>query len=230
MRLLIAEDELEISKVLKMVLEQQKYAVDVVDNGADALDYILDGDYDGVILDLMMSRMDGIEVLRRLRAEENATPVLVLTARSEVSDRVEGLDAGADDFLPKPFAITELLARVRAMLRRRANYVPDVLKLGNLSLDCGRYQLYTGGERRVQLSGKEFQLMEYLMRNPKRIFSTQELMERIWGWNSEAEINVVWTNIAYLRRKLRELNATAEIRSVRGAGYCMGVPGRLASL
>ncbi len=221
MRLLIAEDELEISKVLKMVLEQQKYAVDVVDNGADALDYILDGDYDGVILDLMMSRMDGIEVLRRLRAEENATPVLVLTARSEVSDRVEGLDAGADDFLPKPFAITELLARVRAMLRRRANYVPDVLKLGNLSLDCGRYQLYTGGERRVQLSGKEFQLMEYLMRNPKRIFSTQELMERIWGWNSEAEINVVWTNIAYLRRKLRELNATAEIRSVRGAGYCM---------
>ena len=221
MRLLIAEDELEISKVLKMVLEQQKYAVDVVDNGADALDYILDGDYDGVILDLMMSRMDGIEVLRRLRAEENATPVLVLTARSEVSDRVEGLDAGADDFLPKPFAITELLARVRAMLRRRANYVPDVLKLGNLSLDCGRYQLYTGGERRVQLSGKEFQLMEYLMRNPKRIFSTQELMERIWGWNSEAEINVVWTNIAYLRRKLRELNATAETRSVRGAGYCM---------
>lgn len=221
MRLLIAEDELEISKVLKMVLEQQKYAVDVVDNGADALDYILDGDYDGVILDLMMPRMDGIEVLRRLRAEENATPVLVLTARSEVSDRVEGLDAGADDFLPKPFAITELLARVRAMLRRRANYVPDVLKLGNLSLDCGRYQLYTGGERRVQLNGKEFQLMEYLMRNPKRIFSTQELMERIWGWNSEAEINVVWTNIAYLRRKLRELNATAEIRSVRGAGYCM---------
>lgn len=221
MRLLIAEDELEISKVLKMVLEQQKYAVDVVDNGADALDYILDGDYDGVILDLMMPRMDGIEVLRRLRAEENTTPVLVLTARSEVSDRVEGLDAGADDFLPKPFAITELLARVRAMLRRRANYVPDVLKLGNLSLDCGRYQLYTGGERRVQLSGKEFQLMEYLMRNPKRIFSTQELMERIWGWNSEAEINVVWTNIAYLRRKLRELNATAEIRSVRGAGYCM---------
>lgn len=221
MRLLIAEDELEISKVLKMVLEQQKYAVDVVDNGADALDYILDGDYDGVILDLMMPRMDGIEVLRRLRAEENATPVLVLTARSEVSDRVEGLDAGADDFLPKPFAITELLARVRAMLRRRANYVPDVLKLGNLSLDCGRYQLYTGGERRVQLSGKEFQLMEYLMRNPKRIFSTQELMERIWGWNSEAEINVVWTNIAYLRRKLRELNATAEIHSVRGAGYCM---------
>lgn len=221
MRLLIAEDELEISKVLKMVLEQQKYAVDVVDNGADALDYILDGDYDGVILDLMMPRMDGIEVLRRLRAEENATPVLVLTARSEVSDRVEGLDAGADDFLPKPFAITELLARVRAMLRRRANYVPNVLKLGNLSLDCGRYQLYTGGERRVQLNGKEFQLMEYLMRNPKRIFSTQELMERIWGWNSEAEINVVWTNIAYLRRKLRELNATAEIRSVRGAGYCM---------
>lgn len=221
MRLLIAEDELEISKVLKMVLEQQKYAVDVVDNGADALDYILDGDYDGVILDIMMPRMDGIEVLRRLRAEENATPVLVLTARSEVSDRVEGLDAGADDFLPKPFAITELLARVRAMLRRRANYVPDVLKLGNLSLDCGRYQLYTGGERRVQLSGKEFQLMEYLMRNPKRIFSTQELMERIWGWNSEAEINVVWTNIAYLRRKLRELNATAEIHSVRGAGYCM---------
>ena len=221
MRLLIAEDELEISKVLKMVLEQQKYAVDVVDNGADALDYILDGDYDGVILDLMMPRMDGIEVLRRLRAEENATPVLVLTARSEVSDRVEGLDAGADDFLPKPFAITELLARVRAMLRRRANYVPDVLKLGNLSLDCGRYQLYTGGERRVQLSGKEFQLMEYLMRNPKRIFSTQELMERIWGWNSEAEINVVWTNIAYLRRKLTNLSADVAIHCVRGVGYVL---------
>ena len=221
MRLLIAEDELEISKVLKMVLEQQKYAVDVVDNGADALDYILDGDYDGVILDLMMPRMDGIEVLRRLRAEENATPVLVLTARSEVSDRVEGLDAGADDFLPKPFAITELLARVRAMLRRRANYVPNVLKLGNLSLDCGRYQLYTGGERRVQLSGKEFQLMEYLMRNPKRIFSTQELMERIWGWNSEADVSVVWVHISNIRKKLAALGAPVEIRFIRGAGYIL---------
>ena len=225
MRLLIAEDELEISKVLKMVLEQQKYAVDVVDNGADALDYILDGAYDGVILDLMMPRMDGIEVLRRLRAEENATPVLVLTARSEVSDRVEGLDAGADDFLPKPFVITELLARVRAMLRRRANYVPNVLKLGNLSLDCGRYQLYTGGERRVQLSGKEFQLMEYLMRNPKRIFSTQELMERIWGWNSEVQTSVVWSNITHLRRKLEALGSRVTIRCVRGAGYCMECAG-----
>ena len=226
MRLLIAEDELEIARVLKTVLERQSYGVDTVTNGADALDYILSGDYDGVILDLMMPRMDGLTVLRRLRAEGNATPVLVLTARSEVSDRVEGLDAGADDFLPKPFAITELLARVRALLRRRDSYVPQVLTLGNLSLDCGRCQIYNEKGERLQLGSKEFQLLECLMRNPRRMYSTQELMERIWGWDSDSEINVVWTNITYLRRKLRELGAGVEIRSVRGVGYRMECAGQ----
>ena len=225
MRLLIAEDELEIARVLKTALEHQNYGVDTVNNGADALDYILNGAYDGAILDLMMPQMDGLTVLRLLRAAGNATPVLVLTARSEVSDRVEGLDAGADDFLPKPFAMTELLARVRALLRRRDSYAPQVLTLGKLSLDCGCCQIYNEKGERLQLGSKEFQLLECLMRSPRRVYSTRELMERAWGWDSEAEINVVWTNITYLRRKLRELDAGVEIRCVRGIGYRMECAG-----
>ena len=220
MRLLIADDEIEIAKVLRAVLEHNNYSVDTVSNGTDALDYALSGSYDGIILDIMMPGKDGLTVLRQMRAGGVTTPVMLLTAKSELQDRIKGLDAGADDYLPKPFAITELLARVRALLRRSDSYTPDILDMGNVSLNCSTYELSTG-EEKIRLNNKEFQMMETFMRNPERVFSSDELMEKIWGWDSKAEINVVWTNVACLRKKLAGLNATAEICSVRGAGYCL---------
>lgn len=221
MKLLIAEDESEISRALKMILEHNKYTVDVVDNGIDAIDYILGDSYDGVILDIMMPGKDGLQVLQELRAHKVQTPVLLLTAKSELGDRVAGLEAGADDYLPKPFATTELIARVRALLRRSGNYIPDVLTFGNLSLNCSTYELSTPVQA-IRLNNKEFQMIELFLRNPQKIFSTEQLMERIWNWESDAEINVVWTNIAYLRKKLNLLKATVEIKSIRGVGYCLG--------
>lgn len=220
MRLLVAEDEREIGKALKLILERSKYSVDWVDNGTDALEYLLTGSYDGAVLDIMMPGQDGIAVLMALRRAGLSTPVLLLTAKAELSDRVAGLDAGADDYLPKPFASSELLARVRAMLRRREQFTPDLLTFEDLTLNCSAYEL--GSAHGVlRLTNKEFQIMELLMRSPHHIFSSEQLMERIWGWDSDTEINVVWTNIAYLRRKMTRLKVRAEIRSVRGAGYML---------
>ena len=220
MRLLVAEDEREIGKALKLILERSKYSVDWVDNGTDALEYLLTGSYDGAVLDIMMPGQDGIAVLMALRRAGLSTPVLLLTAKAELSDRVAGLDAGAGDYLPKPFASSELLARVRAMLRRREQFTPDLLTFEDLTLNCSAYEL--GSTHGVlRLTNKEFQIMELLMRSPHHIFSSEQLMERIWGWDSDTEINVVWTNIAYLRRKLARLKVRAEIRSVRGAGYML---------
>ena len=220
MRLLIVEDEREIGRVLKRILERNRYSVDWVDNSEEALDYICTGNYDGVVLDLMLPRMDGMSVLRQVRARGSAVPILVLTAKSSLGDRVDGLDAGADDYLVKPFAATELLARVRAMLRRGTTYLPDLLTLGDLTLNCSAFELSAHGKTE-RLNNKEFQVIELLMRNSGHIFSAEQLMERVWGWESEAEINVVWTNIAYLRKKLAALNVQVEIRSVRGAGYVL---------
>lgn len=220
MRLLVAEDEREIGKALKLILERSKYSVDWVDNGTDALEYLLTGSYDGAVLDIMMPGQDGIAVLTALRRAGLSTPVLLLTAKTELSDRVAGLDAGADDYLPKPFASSELLARVRAMLRRREQFTPDLLTFEDLTLNCSAYEL--GSAHGVlRLTNKEFQIMELLMRSPHHIFSSEQLMERIWGWDPDTEINVVWTNIAYLRRKMTRLKVRAEIRSVRGAGYML---------
>lgn len=221
MKLLIAEDEQEICRALKVILEHNKYTVDVVTNGTDAIDYILQGNYDGIILDIMMPGKDGLQVLQELRAHNVQTPVLLLTAKSELGDRVAGLEAGADDYLPKPFATTELIARVRALLRRSGSYTPDVLTFGNLSLNCSTYELSTPVQA-IRLNNKEFQMIELFLRNPQKVFSTEQLMERIWSWESDAEINVVWTNIAYLRKKLNMLNASVEIKSIRGVGYCLG--------
>ncbi len=220
MRLLIAEDEPKIGKALKTILERCKYSADWVDNGQEALDYGLTGNYDGIILDIMMPRMDGIAVLRALRSRGITTPVLLLTAKGGVDDRVTGLDAGADDYLPKPFASTEFLARVRAMLRRGETYFPDLLTFEDLTLNCSAYEL-SSPTQSVRLNNKEFQIMELLMRSPNHIFSAEQMMEHIWGWDSETEINVVWTNIAYLRRKLISLQVHVEIRSVRGVGYVL---------
>lgn len=220
MRVLIAEDEQEIARALKKILEKERYAVDLVYNGRDALDYIRQIEYDALILDIMMPLMDGLEVLKQIRREGIFTPTLFLTARGALDDRVAGLDAGADDYLPKPFAAKELTARVKALTRRKDAYVPSVLTFGNISLDRDRY-LLVSPEASLRLNNKEFQMMELFMRNPHHIFSTDHLMERIWGMESETEIDVVWTNIGFLRKKLKLLCADIQIKTIRGAGYSL---------
>ena len=220
MRILIAEDEVTIARALKVMLEKNKYAVDMVHNGNDALDYIQATAYDALVLDIMMPGKDGIEVLKAARAEGNTTPALFLTAKAEVADRVTGLDAGADDYLPKPFAASEFLARIRALTRRSSSYASSMLRFGNVALDCSQYLLKTTfGE--VRLNNKEYQLMELFFRHPRQVFSSEHLMEKVWGLDSEAEMDVVWTYIGFLRRKLKQIGADIEIRTIRGAGYAL---------
>lgn len=218
MRILIAEDETELAKGLKFLLEKNMFTVDTVHDGAEALAYLRCRDYDVVILDIMMPKVDGLEVLRQIRATGSGIPVLMLTAKSEIEDRVAGLEAGADDYLPKPFASPEFIARVRALSRRNAGYAEACLSFGNVKLDCNRYEMSCGREM-VRLNNKEFQLMELFMRNPRFVFSSAHLMDKIWGQDSEADISVVWTYVGFLRRKLKEIEADIEIRTARGAGY-----------
>ncbi|MBR6029287.1 MAG: response regulator transcription factor [Clostridia bacterium] len=220
MRILFAEDDRDLNMAVKTLLTRSGYQVDAVFDGGEALDYAKAEAYDGIILDWMMPGMDGVEALRKMRAEGVNTPCLLLTARDAIEDRVTGLDAGADDYLPKPFNARELLARVRAMLRRRETYVPDVMVFGDLSLDKGTGELRCG-EKSLRLTGKTFQLMALLMENPRILFSVQQLMDKVWGWDAEAEINVVWVNISSLRKKLAELGTEAEIRVHRGMGYSL---------
>ena len=220
MRILIAEDEVAIARALKVMLEKNKYAVDLVHNGNDALDYMQATAYDALVLDIMMPGKDGIEVLKAARRSGNTTPALFLTAKAEVADRVAGLDAGADDYLPKPFAASEFLARVRALTRRSNSYASSALCFGNVTLDRGQYLLKTTlGE--VRLNNKEYQLMELFLRHPRQVFSSEHLMEKVWGLDSEAEMDVVWTYIGFLRKKLRQIGAAIEIRTIRGAGYAL---------
>lgn len=220
MRLLLAEDEQDLSKALCAILKHNNYSVDAVYNGQDALDYGLCENYDGIILDIMMPKKNGIEVLTELRKSGVDTPVLILTAKSEVDDKITGLDAGADDYLTKPFAMGELLARIRALTRRKADFTPNLLISGNLSLNRESFELSVG-EESIRLGNKEFQMMEMLMSNPGRLISTEQFMERIWGYETEAEINVVWVYISYLRKKLGSLGANLEIKAVRGVGYTL---------
>ncbi len=220
MRLLIAEDDPKLLKSLLHIFEHNKFIVDGVAAGDAALSYAQTGEYDGIVLDVMMPGMDGIEVLQRLRKMGMKTPVLLLTARSEVSQRVEGLDAGADDYLPKPFATSELLARVRAMLRRKDNYVPDLLSYQNVELNRSTYQLEYCG-RSQGLSGKEYQIMEMLMQNPGILISTDKFITHIWGWDSSVDASVVWVHISNIRKKLDSIQAPLEIRFVRGGGYVL---------
>lgn len=220
MRILIAEDEIEIAKALKVLLERNKYSVDIVHTGTDAYDYITVSEYDAIVLDIMMPGMDGLTVLRTIRERGNSTPVMLLTAKAEIEDRVAGLDAGADDYLPKPFASSEFIARVRALTRRHSSYASSILTNGKTQLDCSKYELIYNGNT-IRLNNKEFQLMELFMRNPRHVFSSEHLMDKIWGLDAEAEIDVVWTYIGFLRKKLKTLNADVEIKTVRGAGYSL---------
>lgn len=223
MRLLIAEDDADIAKALTALLEHNNYNVDAVINGEDAYHYAKTGNYDGILLDIMMPGMDGLEVLRRLRAEAVSTPVLLLTAKGEVEDRVAGLDAGADDYLPKPFAASELLARVRAMLRRKDNYQGEVLEFEGMRLDLSTFEL-SYRQAGIRLVSREFQMLQLLMQSPGAIVSTEQFMDKIWGWDSEVEVSIVWVYISNLRKKIDRLKAPVTIRAVRGVGYCLCRP------
>ena len=220
MRLLFAEDDRDLSAAVKALLERNGYQTDAVYDGQEAVEYAEAEEYDGIILDWMMPVKDGIAALQEIRRKGIRVPCMMLTARDAVEDRVAGLDAGADDYLPKPFDAGELLARVRAMLRRRENYVPDTLEWEDLTLDKRSCELRCGS-RSVRLSGKMFQLAELFMENPRILFSVQQLMDKVWGWDAEAEVNVVWVNISQLRKKLAELDTAAEIRVHRGMGYSL---------
>ncbi len=223
MRILIAEDEAATAKALKLLLEKAKYSVDIVFNGTDAWDYIRAGSYEVIVLDIMMPGMSGLEVLSLIRKNNIKTPVLMLTAKADIEDRVAGLEAGADDYLPKPFATNELIARIKALGRRSENYSDTVHKAGNLTLDGNRYEM-TVGDSSVNLTNKEFQLMELFILHPGFVFSADHLMEKIWGLDTESDIDVVWTHIGYVRKKLRGIGADVEIKTIRGAGYSLEVP------
>ncbi len=219
MRILIAEDEKALAKAVVKILEKNNYSADAVYNGRDALDYLLNGNYDAAVFDVMMPVMDGITALKELRLSGNKTPVLILSARSQVEDRVQGLDSGANYYLTKPFSPEELLAAIRAITRSQAE-VDTKLRMGNITLDRATFELSspTGSFR---LANKEFQMIEMLMSNPHHIIPAERFMEKIWGYENEAEINIIWVYISYLRKKLQALNGDICIRASRNAGYSL---------
>lgn len=220
MHLLLAEDERSLSKALVRILEYAHYTVDAVYDGQEALDYMEAEDYDGIILDIMMPEIDGIEVLRRFRALGKQTPVLLLTAKSEIDDKVEGLDSGANDYLTKPFDTKELLARIRAMTRIQTVAVDASLSFGNVLLNQKTFVL-SNERAQFTLANKEYQIMELLMSNPGHVIATQRIFEKIWGYDSDTEINVVWVYISYLRKKLNKMQADILIKAHRNVGYSL---------
>lgn len=221
MRILLAEDERSLSRAVVALLEKNNFTVDAVYDGQEALAYLEAGNYDAVILDIMMPKLDGLEVLRRLRQRGNAIPVLMLTARSEVADKVTGLDTGANDYLTKPFSTAELMARIRAMTRSRAGgQVSSRLAFGNITLDQTTFEL-SSPEGSFRLANKEYQMMELLLRNPRQLIPAERFLERIWGYDSDVEMNVVWVYISYLRKKLSALHADIQIKATRNAGYSL---------
>ena len=221
MRILLAEDERSLSRAVVALLEKHNYSADVVYDGEEALDYLEAGNYDALILDIMMPKLDGLEVLRRLRAAGNPIPVLLLTARSEIEDKVTGLDTGANDYLTKPFSTEELMARIRAITRSQTGgQLTSRLSLGNITLDQTTFEL-SSPHGSFRLANKEYQMMELLLRNPRQLISSERFFERIWGYDSEVELNVVWVYISYLRKKLAALQADIQIKATRNAGYSL---------
>ena len=220
MRLLLAEDEKSLSRALVKILEHGNYSVDAVYDGEEALDYLEADNYDGVILDIMMPKTDGLTVLKKLREAGNLIPVLLLTAKSELDDKVTGLDLGANDYLTKPFEPAELLARIRAMTRQAPTQADTVLRFGNVTLNQSSYELSTP-DGSYRLANKEFQMMEMLMSNSRQLISAERFFDKIWGYDSESEMNVVWVYISYLRKKLTALKANVNIKATRGVGYSL---------
>ncbi len=218
MRILLAEDEKELCDALGVILKHSGYSVDTVHNGDDALAFLMTGIYDAAILDVMMPYKDGFTVLREIRSSHIDTPVLILTAKTGIDDRVTGLDLGADDYLTKPFASKELLARLRAIIRRKSESADNSICFGNARLDPLTFTLQVGNKTE-QLSNKEFQMLQMLMMNPATIISVDRFMDKIWGYDSEAQINVVWVYISYIRKKLAAVGADFKISVVRNIGY-----------
>ncbi|WP_251391664.1 response regulator transcription factor [Mediterraneibacter agrestimuris] len=224
MKLLYAEDEISMSEAVVDILTYHKYIVDAVYDGEEALDYALAEQYDGIILDIMMPKKDGFEVVKTLRQKGINTPVLLLTAKAEVEDRIAGLDMGADDYLPKPFVMGELLARVRAMLRRKETFTPDILKCSNISLNMQSYEL-SNGKQAFVLPKLEYQLMEIFMLNRGIYLSSEDLLVKVWGYDTDAELGTVWVYISYLRKRLAALEANVAITAKRNVGYTLEVVG-----
>lgn len=222
MRLLLAEDETSLEKAIVTILKKNNYTVDAACDGVEALEYLETNEYEGVILDVMMPRMDGISVLKQIRKSGNCVRVIMLTAKVEIDDKVLGLDSGANDYLTKPFAAKELLARIRAMTRSGTAAVQSDsrLRFGNITLDCATFGL-SSPFGSFTLANKEFQMIELLMRNPEQIISAEQFMDKIWGFESNAESNVVWTYISYLRKKLVALKADVKIKAMRNIGYSL---------
>ena len=221
MKLLLAEDEKDLSNTIKKVLELNKFDVDQAFDGEEALEYAEYGEYDGIILDVMMPKMDGYSVVKKLREKNNHTPVLILTAKSEIDDKVFGLDSGADDYLTKPFVVKELLARIRALTRRKGDIATNYV-IGNTTLNPNTFELSTQSGV-IRLTGKEYKLMEHLMRNQGVVLSTEKIMESVWEFDTEAEINVVWVFISALRKKLEAIQSNCQIKAMRGIGYRLEV-------
>lgn len=220
MRILLAEDDPKLLKSLIHIFRNNRYITDGVSNGADAFNYAATGEYDGIVMDIMMPEKDGLMVLRELREQNITTPVLLLTARTEIPQRIEGLDTGEDDYLPKPFAAAELMARVRAMLRRKSNYTPDILSVGSTVLDRGTLEV-SCREKTASLSAREFQILEIMMQNPRVIIPAEQLMTHIWGWDSNVDMGVIWVHISNLRKKIGTINAPITIKFIRNAGYML---------
>ncbi len=220
MKLLIAEDDPRLLKTLVHIFEGERYSVDGVPDGESAYDYAMSGEYDGFVFDIMMPGRDGIALLRAIREKGITAPALFLTARAEVSDRIDGLDAGADDYLPKPFSTGELLARVRAMLRRRDSFSPDIISAYGMTLNRGTYEIAYAGKSR-KLSAREFQIAETMMASPGVIISADKFITHIWGWDASVDTSVIWVHISNFRKKTEEIGAPVRIRFVRGVGYLM---------
>lgn len=222
MKILYAEDEIGMSEAVVDILSYHNYTVDAVYNGEDALYFAKAEKYDGIILDIMMPKLSGLEVLSELRKSGITTPVLLLTAKAEIEDRITGLDAGADDYLPKPFAMGELLARIRAMLRRRSDFIPDILTCGNISLNPHNFEL-SCNDISIALPRIEYKMMELLISNSGIYLSTEDILTKVWGYETEADIGIVWVYISYLRKRLTSLKANVEIRAKRNIGYTLEV-------
>ena len=220
MNVLLVDDERELVNALAAILKQHNYNVDCAFNGEDGLDFALSGIYDVIILDVMMPKMDGFEVLKRLRAKKIDAPVLMLTAKSDVSDKIEGLNGGADDYITKPFDTQELLARIKALLRRGAAYTGNTLSFGDVILDRDTFELVRG-DKKIALGKKEFQIMEILMINAGKRVEKERLIEKIWGYDSEAEYNTIEVYVSFIRKKLAAVGAETEIKSLRGIGYTL---------
>ena len=222
MKILLVDDEVQLCEALSVILKKNNYSVDCAFNGEDGLDLALSGIYDLVILDIMMPKIDGLTVLKTLRKEKIDTPILLLSAKSDISDKIDGLNLGADDYLTKPFVTDELLARIRALLRRKEKFTGDVLSFNDISLDRDSLELIKG-EKRITLGKKEFQILEMLMLNVGKSIDKEKFIEKIWGFDTEAEYNTIEVYVSFLRRKLTAVGSKTEIKSIRGIGYTLGV-------